>query len=254
MKPAPRFPPLYQVVRVERPDSARAHAERLAAQGAEEGTLVLAGGQTEGRGRAGKFWMSGFQNLHLALVLHPEDPLPIGCQLSLVAAVSAAMAISRQAEPMAELGYRWPNDVLLNGGKVAGIHLTGQLDRGGGITWMVISLNVNVYEAPSTEGFAAASMREEGFSKHDRDHLAVAFCQEFLALANRWANEGFAPVRKAWLARRLDEPLAIGVGGQTLGGRFTELDDEGSLLLEAEDGARHTVTLADFFRPEFRDP
>ncbi len=114
-------PTPYELVVVHKTDSARAHAERLAAQGADEGTLVWAKSQYEGLGRNHRHWMSGYRNLHLALIVKPEQGFDTVCQLSLVATICTALAIAEQAEPMEELRYRWPNDVLLNRGKVAGL-------------------------------------------------------------------------------------------------------------------------------------
>ena len=123
----PNLPGLYDLVVLESTDSSRAHAERLARDGADEGTLVWAKSQYEGIGRNGRYWMSGHSNLHCSIILRPEENFEICCQLSLLATVCAAIAISRQAEPLKEIRYRWPNDVLLNQGKVAGITLSGKL-------------------------------------------------------------------------------------------------------------------------------
>ena len=85
MNGAVDLPRVLDLVSLERPDSARAEAERLARKGADEGTMVWARGQREGRGRGGNMWMSGNKNLHCALILRPGLPLAECCQLSLLA-------------------------------------------------------------------------------------------------------------------------------------------------------------------------
>jgi BirA family biotin operon repressor/biotin-[acetyl-CoA-carboxylase] ligase len=246
-------PPLYELVVVDKTDSARAYAERLAAQGAREGTLVWAKSQTEGLGRNNCFWMSGYKNLHLGLVLKPEQPFDIACQVSLVATICTAMAISEQAEPMAELRYRWPNDVLLNRGKVAGITLSGSLGSGNIPEWMVLGINVNVLDNPNSLGFDSASMRGEGFESHDRVQLAETLCRQFLSWINRWADDGFAPIRKAWLMRARGDALlqTIRLQDSEITGTFDDLDEQGTISLQTDEHNKRTVTLAAFFRPDF---
>ena len=249
-------PPLYELVMVDKTDSARAHAERLAAQGADEGTLVWAKSQTEGLGRNNRFWMSGYQNLHLGLVLKPEQPLDIACQVSLVATICTAMAISEQAEPMAELRYRWPNDVLLNRGKVAGITLSGSLGSSNIPEWMVLGVNVNVFDNPNSLGFDSASMRGEGFETHDRVQLAETFCRQFLSWVNRWADDGFEAIRKAWLIRARGDPLlqTIRLADTEITGTFDDVDEQGTLTLQTNKRNKRSITLAAFFQPDFVTP
>lgn len=247
-------PPLYEPVVVAKIDSARAHAERLAQQGAEEGTLVWAQSQTEGLGRNGQRWMSGRKNLHLALILRPDhDPFATVCQLSLVATICAAIAIAEQAEPMSELRYRWPNDVLLNRGKVAGITLSGQRRDTSHVEWMVLGLNVNVWEHPTSLGFESASMRGEGFEMHDRAHLAESFCRQFLSWADRWANEGFAPVRKAWLTRGKGNPVpqTVKLFNDKISGILETIDQHGAAVFRTTQTNCRNITLAEFFCTDF---
>ncbi len=246
-------PPLYELVVVDQTDSARAHAERLAAQGADEGTLVWAKSQTEGLGRNKRFWMSGYQNLHLGLVLKPEQTFDIACQVSLVATICTAMAIAEQAEPMAELRYRWPNDVLLNRGKVAGITLSGSLGSGNMPEWMVLGVNVNVFDHPNSLGFDSASMRGEGFESYDRVPLAETFCRQFLSWLNRWADDGFAPIRRAWLMRAQGDPLlqTIKLQDTEITGTFDDMDEHGTLTLQTDEHLKRSIALAAFFQPDF---
>lgn len=247
------LPGLYELVTVERTDSARAHAERLARDGAEEGTIVWAKSQSEGLGRAGNFWMSGARNLHCAVILRPEDTFATCCQLSLLATISAALAVSRQAEPLEELRYRWPNDVLLNRGKLAGIGLSGECGDEDRVEWMVVSLNVNAYEHPGSRGFAAASMRGEGFESYDRVRLLEAYSRELLSWLNRWSSEGFAPVRRAWLTRGQgdDETICLRIDRDHYEGRVRGLDEDGALRLEQTHGKTSTLSLARFYAADF---
>ena len=248
---APNLPGLYELVAVDSTDSGRAHAERLARDGAEEGTLVWTRSQREGIGRKGKHWMSGNRNLHCAIILRPQEDLETCCQLSLLATIAATMAMSRQAEPLQEFRYRWPNDVKLNQGKVAGITLSGRMS-GSAVDWMVVALNVNVYEHPYSKGFEAASMRGEGFPSFDRVQVLEAYSREFLSWLNRWSEEGFEPVRKAWLFKgyEKDDPVDIELERSTISGTFQAIESNGAIRL-ATDGNTDTILLSDFFKSDF---
>ena len=94
-------------------------AQRLAADGAAEGTVVIAEAQTQGRGRLGRSWISpAFRNLYLSIVLRPPIPAERAPQIGLVAGLATAETIREWA---AEVALKWPNDVLLGGRKVAGM-------------------------------------------------------------------------------------------------------------------------------------
>jgi len=250
MSTSPQVPPLFDLVVVDKTDSARAYAERLARVNAPDGTLVWARSQQEGLGRHGNYWMSGSRNLHCSILLRPDAPYAECCQLALLASVACSMAIAQQAEPLVELRYRWPNDVLLNRGKVAGVTLSGHRE-GDIVPWMVVNLNVNVNDHPAVKGFDAASMRGEGFEEYDRDKLLAAYAREFLSWVTRWDDEGFAPLRRAWLARGGEETdTAVSIPGSTVSGKFRDLDKNGNLLISTGSGTRRLL-LTDFFVPDF---
>lgn len=249
----PDLPGLYELVVVDKTDSARAHAERLAARGADEGTLVWAKKQTEGLARRGKYWISGDRNLHCAIILRPEDSFETCCQLSLLAAVCTCQAITLVGEPMEELRLGWPNEVFLNRGKVAAVHLSGVLDGDGRVDWMVVSVNVNTFSHPTSLGFEASSLRGEGFEEFDRIVVMEAFAREFLAWLNRWADQGLDPVRKAWLWRGdwQDAERRVELEGREIHGTFDSLADNGSLKLRSDERII-SIALADFYRSEFQ--
>lgn len=248
---APSVPPPFDLITLDVTDSSRAHAERLARKGADEGTLVWTKAQQEGIGRSGNYWMSGNHNLHCAIVLRPEDSFETCCQLSLVATICAAMAISRQAEPLEEFRYRWPNDIILNQGKIAGITLSGSLSDSV-VDWMVVALNVNVYDHPKSKGFEAASMRGEGFQSFDRVQVLEAYTREFLSWINRWTDEGFEPIRKAWLFKGHQDrdPVNVELAESCISGTFNNIDYSGAIELETTSGAE-TITLSKFFSIDF---
>ena len=226
-------------------------AKRLAVAGAPEGTLVWARIQSAGRGRHGRVWISQPGNLHCSLILRPECGAAEAVQLSFAAAVALGGALVACAPDLAAARYKWPNDVLIQGRKIAGILLESQPDSAGAIDWLIVGLGVNVVGFPEGTDWPATSLHDEGCEAADAAKVLEAFAEHFHAWLMRWRSEGFAPVREAWLegAAALGQPVEVRLGGNTLHGTFIALDARGALVLETGDGQRHTITAGTLFFP-----
>jgi len=248
MSGTPRLPPAYRLVALERIGSTNEEAKRLAAEGAEEGTLVWALEQSAGRGRRGRSWASPRGNLYLSVVLRPDAPAAEAAQLGIVAAVALGDALGTLMPPLTEVRFKWPNDVLVNGRKAGGILIESAASGQGQLDWLVLGLGVNVESHPEKTEFPATSLCAEGAADLTAATLLEAFSRSFLNWTNLWLEEGFAPVRRAWLARawRRGEPIRVRLEGRELEGVFADLDDAGALLLDLPDGRRR-ITAADVF-------
>jgi BirA family biotin operon repressor/biotin-[acetyl-CoA-carboxylase] ligase len=211
-------------------------AKTLARAGAPSGTVVWADEQTAGRGRRGRVWRSPPGNLYLSLIARPDCAPAQAAQLGFAAALALGDAI-------AGLGlspsYKWPNDVLLNGRKLAGILLESEMTAGGGLDFVVIGVGVNVAIAPGGIEYPATSLAAACVATTPADLLA-AFTRHFANWQQRWREEGFAPLRTAWLAAAsgLGDEILVRLARQTLCGRFLDLDADGALLLGAAGGHR----------------
>jgi|SRR5690554_381323 BirA family biotin operon repressor/biotin-[acetyl-CoA-carboxylase] ligase len=248
----PKLPPVYRLVALESVGSTMDEARRLAEEGAEEGTLVWALEQTSGRGRLGKSWHSPRGNLHFTLILRPEVPLAEAAQISFIAAVAMGEAIGTVSPPI-EVTYKWPNDVLLQGNKVAGILLESRVAADGELEFLLLGCGVNVAHFPVDLGRTATSMHYEGVPKDvTAADLLEAFGRHFLSRVSRWIDDGFAPVRKTWLrhAAGLGEQIEVRLPTETLSGRFVDLDDDGCLLLEMEGGNQRRISSGEVYLTE----
>jgi BirA family biotin operon repressor/biotin-[acetyl-CoA-carboxylase] ligase len=243
------IPPLYELVMHDSIDSAASEARRLALSGADEGTLVWVKEQTAGRGRFDHQWFSEPGNLHCAIILRPDEPMAVAGQINYVAAVSLATAIAGLVTPMTELRYRWPNDLLLNNLKMAGILLDSCVVNNGNVESLVLGVNVNVKSHPKDLDDSAANMHADGFSKSTDAELLESFSRNFLSWINRWAEEGFGPIGKAWIQRAngIGQPIELQLAKEVVSGEFVELDSEGALVVKLADDARRKVTVAEFF-------
>jgi BirA family biotin operon repressor/biotin-[acetyl-CoA-carboxylase] ligase len=246
---APRLPSAYRLVAKQAVTSTMSEARALAEEGAEDGTLVWAREQHQGRGRHGRAWDSPPGNLYLTLILRPECGPAEASQLGFVAAVALGDAIGSVCPPLDVL-YKWPNDVLLNGRKVAGLLLESKSTPDGSLDWLLLGMGANVESFPKDTAYAATSLRFEGTpAEVAAVDLLEAFARHFLNWVNRWLEEGFAPVRSAWLthAAAKGETIEVRLPRETLTGVFLDLDAEGRLLLQLSDGSRRTIAAGDVF-------
>ena len=129
-----------------------------AAAGEPEGLIVTAERQTAGRGRQGRAWSSPPGNLYASLLLRPAGPLAAAATLSLVVPLSVVDALAGLLDSPTRLAVKWPNDVLLDGAKLAGILLEGADDGAGGCAWVIAGVGVNLAAVPDGLPYAATSL------------------------------------------------------------------------------------------------
>jgi BirA family biotin operon repressor/biotin-[acetyl-CoA-carboxylase] ligase len=236
-------------IRLDRVDSTSAEAFRRAPAAP---TWIVAAEQTLGRGRRGRGWVSPPGNFHGTLVLRPEDPPAAAALKSFVAAVALHEALAGLTGLPDAFALKWPNDVLLNGGKVAGILLESR-GQGGRVELLAIGIGVNLAVAPDPAAVEPGAVRPVALLAETGcrvtpgellDALAPAFARWDAALA----AGGFEPVRRDWLARaaRLGEPVTARTGRVTRQGIFEGLDATGALVLSSAAG-RETIPAAEVF-------
>ncbi|HEY1433017.1 MAG TPA: biotin--[acetyl-CoA-carboxylase] ligase [Stellaceae bacterium] len=248
-KRQPKLPPGYRLVCYDAIGSTNDEAKDLARDGAAEGTLVWAREQTAGRGRRGHIWISPRGNLYLSLILRPDCPAARAGQLGFVAALAMGEALRALAPKIQRLAYKWPNDVLLNGRKIAGVLLESETVASEQPGFVVIGVGVNLSASPRGTEFPATSMREEGLGPLLPEAMLEEFTQHFRSWLATWREEGFAPVRAAWLAAAAiarGEPIRVRLDALALRGRFEDIDHEGNLVFDCA-GERRRIVAGEVF-------
>ena len=239
-EPGPLLPEGFRLCHHATLGSTNDAAKALARAGAPDGTLVWADEQEAGRGRRGRQWLSPPGNLYLSLVLRPDAAPSRAAQLGFVAALGLGDALRPLGAPALLLRYKWPNDLLLNGRKLAGILLESETSARESVDFVVVGIGVNIVSAPEDVEFPATSLAAEGVTGVTPALLLEGFIRHFASWAGRWRLEGFRPVRAAWLsaASGLGERVRVRLERKTLCGRFHDLDDDGALVLEGAEGRR----------------
>lgn len=212
-------------------------------------TWILGLHQTKGRGRRGRPWVDPTRNFSATLVMRPDEAPDKVALRSFVASLSlfdACVAATGRAEPF---GLKWPNDVLLNGGKLAGI-LLESAGVGGQFSQIAIGIGVNLRSVPEVEPGSVPPVSL--LSETGADVTAEDFLDLLAPAYARWEHQfttyGFAPIREAWLNRaaRLGEPLTARMTDTEVTGTFETVDEAGNLILKTNTG-RQAIAAADVF-------
>lgn len=222
-------------------DSTNAHALRLAPSLAGP-AWFLGLEQTAGRGRRARPWASPRGNFYATLLLQPAEPPEQIALRSFAAALALRDAFVALTGLPGAFALKWPNDVLLNGGKVAGILLESTANGRGGFH-LAIGVGVNLIGAPDAAVVEPGALLPVSLLQETGLRLAPEAFLDALALAYagweaRFTAEGFAPLRSAWLAHaaRLGEPIRARTGTQTRDGIFETIDAAGNLILRTPQG------------------
>ena len=206
----------------------------LARDGAPEGLWLRAGRQTGGKGRQGRAWQSPPGNLYASTLVRLRQGDPPAPTLALVAAVALHEVAAIHSEGR-DLRIKWPNDLLLDGGKLAGI----LLERSGDA--VVIGFGVNLARPPEGLDAPVAGLGEELKPEAMLEMLAEAFARWL----GRWRREGLDPIRARWLAAA--HPIGTALSTPDGEGLFDGLDEGGALRLRRADRTIHIVHAGDVF-------
>ena len=219
-------------------------ARSLAEAGEPSGLFVRAERQTAGRGRHGRSWQSPTGNLYASLLIRPTRPPAEIASLSLVAALALAEAIERVSNGRIAPRLKWPNDLQVDGAKLAGILLEMAADGQGGCAWLIMGIGVNVGWAPLADlPYAATCLTALGSSATPR-RLLAALAATMRPRLDDWEQAGFAALREDWLARAAGRgsPAALRLGDRAVHGKLVDVDLAGALRLEQADGTIATYT------------
>ncbi|MCA0921038.1 biotin--[acetyl-CoA-carboxylase] ligase [Pseudooceanicola nanhaiensis] len=213
---------------------------------------ILALNQTKARGRRGRAWQHPVGNLAATLVLPDPGPPDRAALRSFTAALAlydALHAVTGRTDPFA---LKWPNDVLLNGGKLAGI-LLETLQQKGRPTGLAIGIGVNLAMAPDSGAVEEGALRpvslagETAVAVSPEDFL-TPLAAAFAGYEAQFAAYGFAPLRQAWLDRatRIGTRITARMGTREETGIFETIDDSGRLILQTDAG-RQAIAAAEIY-------
>ncbi|MEM1160296.1 MAG: biotin--[acetyl-CoA-carboxylase] ligase [Pseudomonadota bacterium] len=235
----------------DRIDSTNEEARRRVAEGMAVPFWIAAKRQTMGRGRQGRRWTSEPGNLAATGVFSIDGSPAEAALLSFTAALAVADTLTALA-PEAEVAMKWPNDALLNGGKVSGILLESlSADGPAGLVLAIgIGINLEHHPDPQDTNWRPTSIKSETGRAPDFDFALLILADSMQTWLDVHRRLGFAEIRRHWLARasNLGKEIRVRLGQETLHGRFRDLDSDGALVLEGPSGTRR-ISAGDVFLP-----
>ncbi len=208
----------------------------------EDALWVRADRQTAGRGRRARAWTSEVGNLFTSTFVAPQAGEGPAQQLSFVTANALLDTVARWV-PRERLSLKWPNDLLLDGVKVAGILLEGHAQG------VIIGIGVNLAHFPEGTERPATSLAAAGITPPPAREACETLAEAFAAHRRRWREEGFAATRDDWLAAAagLGKPIVARLGNADLAGTFEGLAADGALLLRLQDGTLRPIHAGEVF-------
>lgn len=230
-------------------ESTNAVAFRLAEEGAEEGTVVIAEAQQLGKGRLGRRWESPpGVNLYCSLILRPPVLPMQAAQLTFLSAVAVARAIAATTPLHPEI--KWPNDVLVGGGKVAGLlnEMSSETEK---VHFIVLGIGININmrrdQFPADLRHPATSLALEAGRAVSRLEVTRALLAALDDTYATYLDHGYGAIREEWLSLCTMNGREVRVTFQDSfrAGMVIGIDEDGALLLRLHDGRVERVLAGD---------
>ena len=146
---------------------------------------------------------------------------------------------------------KWPNDVLINGRKSAGILLESMLSQRNELDGLIAGCGVNVAHFPTESEYPATKIHEFGAPSITVEDVLQKVCESTSNWYDIWQSEGFGPIRSEWLRRAygIGQDVIVRLATETLNGVFISLDEQGALIIEINGEQRH-ISAGDVFFDE----
>ena len=222
---------------------------RLRAQvGEAAGLVIRADRQTAGRGRRGRSWTSPAGNLYASILLRPQRPAAEAAALGFAAVTAIGDVAEALLPPGTRVEHKWPNDLLIAGGKASGILLEAQPG------FVVLGIGVNIASHPQGTPYPATDLVAAGAAPIAPQALLERLLAAFAPLYDRWERDGFAALLPGWHRRAagLGEAIEVRLERETLVGTFLDLEPDGTLRLGLSDGSERRIAAGDVYFPAMR--
>lgn len=231
-----------KIITYDSVDSTNDIAKSLVGEPDKEGTVILADSQTQGKGRLGRNWYSEKNvGIYLSVFLNPPLPPDQVAQMTLVAGVALVQTINEFSRTRAHL--KWPNDILLNEKKVAGILTENFHENTHSGIILGIGINVNHAHFPVSLQHIATSMAMENGENFERLPLITFLLNHLDHEYRSFLNEGISSIVDEWNqnSEMFGKHISLTQGTQTFFGTAMKLDGKGQLVILMDDGKEIAV-------------
>ncbi len=226
-------------------------AHELAINGAPEGTVVISDSQTRGKGRLERKWISpSGKNIYISTIFRPKIEARDAPFLTLVSSIALAETIRNEGT---DAFIKWPNDVLIDDRKVAGV-LTEMTARGGRVDFIIVGIGVNINmtdqdmdEEMGKVAEIATSLRIVTGREIDRVNMIVNLIEEIEHWYNRYLENGKPPIVKEWMERwgAINRRVLVKFNGKEIVGVAIGIEENGYLMIKKDDGNVERILTGD---------
>ncbi len=241
----------YRLAVFDRTASTNAEAMAAARAGETRPTWFVTTEQTAGRGRRQRPWIAPWGNLASTVLEFVDAPPSDAATLGFVASLALADALEslpqvNRSGPPVVFRVKWPNDVMANGMKIAGILLEAEKVAAGRLA-VAAGIGTNVVAAPAATPNPATCLAAVGYSA-TAETVFAPLSDAWAALFGVWRDgRGFGEIRQRWLARAigLGKPVSVRNGSATLEGIFDTIDEQGCMIIRTSEGRLMPITAGD---------
>lgn len=201
--------------------------------------IILAKKQTAGKGRKNRNWSSAEGNLYFSLVLQPKISIEKISLISFVAAVALRLTteeIFADKKNQPKISLKWPNDLLIDDKKCAGILLESKLNQKD-CEFVILGIGVNTHSNPDNVIFPVTNLKKFNIEITPEKFLEK-FLDQFEKIYKNFLDYGFSGTRQLWLnnAYKLKEEISLKIDEEEISGIFEDLDEAGNLILQSSSG------------------
>jgi BirA family biotin operon repressor/biotin-[acetyl-CoA-carboxylase] ligase len=218
-------------------------AKKLARKDCPDFTVVVAGRQTQGRGRLKRQWLSDDGGLYFTLVLRPDIPVLLSSRMNFLASLTLARVLRELFQ--IDAAVKWPNDILVDGHKISGMlsELEAETDR---VLFINIGMGINVNNDPSGVEPGASSIKKITGREISKKLLLARFLADF---EERLKRAEFENVISEWkrYSITLNRRVKIVTHKEVSEGLAVDVEQDGALVLELADGTRKKIVYGDCF-------
>ncbi|MFC1670015.1 biotin--[acetyl-CoA-carboxylase] ligase [Spirochaetota bacterium] len=230
-------------------DSTNIKAKELANEGHQEGTVIIADSQSKGKGRKGRHWFSpGKTGIYMSLILKPPIIPSEAQKITLITAVAIAEVLKYYAG--IDVRIKWPNDILVNNKKLAGI-LTEINTTKDSINYIIVGMGINVNtpleSMPSEIRDIATSILIETNKEMEKWDIVKVILESFERYYNKFLNNGFADILEEWkrLSQIMGSKIKVDLEKGSIEGEVVEVDKDGFLIIRDSDGNDEKIIAGD---------
>ena len=237
----------YRLAAFDRIGSTNAEALARARDGERGPVWFVTSEQTAGRGRRHRPWIAPRGNLASSILEVMDVPPPVAATLGFAAGLALVAALRSAGSNEARFALKWPNDVMADGEKLAGILL--EAEAVGDRLAVVVGIGTNVVAAPQATPTPATSLRTLGIELGP-EQLFAALSDSWIEFRNIWNDgRGFAEIREKWLqqAAGLGQPVSVSFGGAAVTGIFDTIDETGCMIVRTSEGRRVPISAGDVY-------